>query len=145
LPTTTINYAPVDQLIATIQQDIQLNIDPTQGSDAGDTFYNAIQITPYVDNINGLNIMGGVRLICLDNIYSNGNYILSSIFGEFLPFNQFAYNLYDMNTQQSLPHNPYNMQNLTTILKIFGITLGSIILTKKLRQSNIKFPRIALK
>ena len=145
MPTTTINYAPVDQLIATIQQDIQLNIDPTVGSEAGDVFYNAIAATPLIDNVNGVNIMGGIRLLCLDNIYDNGNYILSSIFGEFLPFNQFMYNIYDMNVQQSLPHNPYNMQNLTTILKIFGITLGTIILSKKASQLNIKFPRIVLK
>jgi hypothetical protein len=143
MPTTTVNYAPVDQLIATIQQDIQLNINPTGGvTGAGDTFYDAIASDPYEDNINGLNVMGGTRLLALDNIYSNQNYILSSIFGEFLPFNQFAYNVYDMNTQQFLPHNPYNMQNLTTILKIFGMTLGGIILSKKI---NIKLPKIILK
>jgi hypothetical protein len=143
LPTTTINYAPVDQLIATIQQDIQLNINPTGGvTGAGDTFYDAIASDPYIDNVNGLNVMGGVRLLALDNIYSNKNYILSSIFGEFLPFNEFKYNIYDMNTQQSLPHNMYNTQNLTTILKIFGITLGTILLSKKI---HIKLPKIVLK
>lgn len=142
MPVTTINYEPVDTLIATIQQDIQLNIDPTQGSDAGDVFYNAIAATPLIDNVNGLNVLGGVRLLALDNIYDNGNYILSSIFGEFLPFNEFKYNIYDMNTQQSLPHNMYNTQNLTTILKIFGITLGTILLSKKV---HIKLPKIVLK
>ena len=145
MPTTTINYEPVDTLIQTIQQDAQLNINPTGGTDAGDTFYAAVAATPFVDNVNGLNVMAGTRLLALTNIYDNGNYILPSIFGEFLPFNQFKYNIYDMNTQQSLPHNMYNSQNLTTILKIFGITLGSILLTKKAKRLNIKFPKIVLK
>jgi hypothetical protein len=96
-------------------------------------FIEQSNITPFVDGQNGDIVFGGPRVLALDKPQPDANYLLN---WSFLPWNNYAYALYDTTHNTYIQPCPYNFENLYTILKIFGLVwLLKVILSLFFRSS----------